>query len=312
MKFEFMNKKEKMAMSYQFGNRQVTMGSKYLTELKDSNVLLGDIPALRRKMQEDGYLLIRGFHDREQVLQARRDLLSKLAEKPGSLDLDYPLEDGVAGSKPAQAMFGGTNEDLPSILQVANSPRLMRFFDEFLGGESMTFDYKWVRAMGPGKASHCHYDVVYMGRGTKNLYTVWTPIGDVPMEMGSLALCLDSQHFDKVRSVYGTMDIDRDRIEGALTDDPVEIVDNFGGIWATTDFKAGDILIFGMYILHFALKNSSNRYRTSMDTRYQLRSEPADERWVGKQPIGHYSRKENGPVTSVKAIREKIGLETAR
>jgi ectoine hydroxylase-related dioxygenase (phytanoyl-CoA dioxygenase family) len=206
-------------------------------------------------------------------------------------------------------MFGGTNEELPSVLALANSPKLMAFFDRFLGGESMTYDYKWVRAMGPGKASHCHYDIVYMGRGTKDVYTVWTPIGDVPKEMGSLALCLGSQHFDKVREVYGSLDVDRDRVDGPLTDDPVEIVDKLGGIWATTDFQAGDILIFGMFLLHFALKNSTNRYRTSMDTRYQLRSEPVDERWVGAKPIGHYSRKDAAPIASSQSVREKIGLE---
>ena len=31
-------------------------------------------------------------------------------------------------------------------------------------------------------------DNVYMGRGTADLLTMWTPLGDVSMDMGTLAL----------------------------------------------------------------------------------------------------------------------------
>jgi ectoine hydroxylase-related dioxygenase (phytanoyl-CoA dioxygenase family) len=34
-----------------------------------------------------------------------------------------------------------------------------------------------------------HVDNVYMCRGTDQLYTMWTPMGDVTTEMGTLAMC---------------------------------------------------------------------------------------------------------------------------
>ena len=34
-----------------------------------------------------------------------------------------------------------------------------------------------------------HVDNVYMGRGTKELFTMWTPFDDVPVEMGTLTMC---------------------------------------------------------------------------------------------------------------------------
>lgn len=34
-----------------------------------------------------------------------------------------------------------------------------------------------------------HVDSVYMSRGTDELYTMWTPFGDVNVEMGTLAVC---------------------------------------------------------------------------------------------------------------------------
>jgi hypothetical protein len=35
------------------------------------------------------------------------------------------------------------------------------------------------------------------------------------------------------------------------------------------------------------MDNHTNRLRLSTDTRYQLASEPVDERWIGEDPIAH-------------------------
>ena len=37
-----------------------------------------------------------------------------------------------------------------------------------------------------------HMDSVYMSWGTKDLYTMWTPFDDIPVEMGTLAMCQGS------------------------------------------------------------------------------------------------------------------------
>ncbi|MBM3459196.1 MAG: hypothetical protein FJX77_11765, partial [Armatimonadetes bacterium] len=47
--------------------------------LRESNDLLPDWPALRTRMAEDGYLLLRDLLDPEQVLAARGEILGKLA-----------------------------------------------------------------------------------------------------------------------------------------------------------------------------------------------------------------------------------------
>mgnify|MGYP003377119148 CR=1 FL=1 len=53
------------------------------------------------------------------------------------------------------------------------------------------------------------------------------------------------------------------------------------------EYVPGDALVFGMFMLHGSLKNTTNRYRISCDTRFQLAGEPVDERWVGRAPSGH-------------------------
>ncbi|GIP31506.1 phytanoyl-CoA dioxygenase family protein [Paenibacillus sp. J2TS4] len=298
-------------MKVTIGQRELEMGSKYLTELRSSNDIWEDTEALRARLAEDGYLLIRGFHDRERVLSARMDFLRKL-QAMGRLDPHAPLEEGVISKENKGGMWGGSAEELqadfPHFLEVVNHPSVMSFFDRLLGGKSMTYDYKWPRAIAHGGNTGAHYDVVYMGRGTKNVYTMWTPFGDTPLELGTLAMCLGSQHYDKIKQTYGEMDVDRDNVAtGWFSEDPVEIVDTYGGQWATTAFEAGDVIIFGMYMMHTSLNNRTNRFRISSDTRYQLASEPVDERWIGHKPKGHYAWGKT-PQKSVADARKEWGV----
>lgn len=273
---------------------EVEVESRYLSSLREANDLLGDPAALHARMEEDGYLLIRGLQKVENVQAARRVVLENLLAN-NQLNPKYPLDEAVAEEGARGRFIGGAKAvtHTPEFLSVVESPEIMGFFDHFLGGPALTFDYKWLRAVGPGDSTGAHYDVVYMGRGTRNLYTAWTPLSDVPYHMGPLVLLVGSHHFDKVKETYGEMDVDRDLVTGHFTDDPVELVDRHGGQWQTTEFKMGDVLIFGMYTMHASVANSSNCFRISADTRYQLASEPVDERWIGENPIAHYAWTKN-------------------
>jgi hypothetical protein len=298
-------------MPAQIGNRTVKLGTADLSELRSSNELLHDVQQLRARLQEDGYLLLRGFHDRDTVLQARMEFIHKL-QSLGRLHPDFPAAEGVIGADNKSALWGGaTNQlqaDFPAFLQVVNSPKVMHFFDELLDGPTLTYDYKWPRVVGHGGNTGVHYDIVYMGRGSKNVYTMWTPLDDIPLERGTLALCLGSQHFDIVRQTYGQMDVDRDNVAtGWLSEDPYEISEKFGGQWASTEFAAGDVIIFGMFMMHASLINTTDRYRFSSDTRYQLASEPVDERWIGARPKGHYAWGKT-PLKTVEKARQEWGI----
>ena len=275
-------------MKVQMGVRELELGSQYLGELRDCNAIVGNLDALRQRMAEDGYLLIRRFHDPERVKAARRVLLENLAAN-GQIDTRYPLDEGVIAEGARGAFLGGAKAvtHTPEFLAVVESPEVMQFFTDFLGAPAITFNYKWLRAVGKDEFTGAHYDIVYMGRGTTNLYTVWTPLGDVPLEKGPLAILEGSHRLEKLKETYGRVDVDRDRLEGWFSNDPVEMVDKFGGRWLTTEFEAGDAIIFGMFTMHGSLNNVTNTYRLSCDTRYQRADEPADERWIGENPKGH-------------------------
>jgi ectoine hydroxylase-related dioxygenase (phytanoyl-CoA dioxygenase family) len=150
-----------------------------------------------------------------------------------------------------------------------------------------------------------------MGRGTTNLLTAWVPYGDVPRPMGGLAILEGSHRHREIREEYGRQDVDtfcenlgeepRDGEPGAgvdpiLDQDATALRRRLGGRWLTTDFAAGDLLLFGMFTAHASLDNRTNRWRLSSDSRYQLAAEPIDERWVGENPVGHTKAGKRGMI----------------
>lgn len=44
------------------------------------------------------------------------------------------------------------------------------------------------------------------------------------------------------------MDVEKANLDGTgwFTEDPLELTEQFGGVWRTTDFEAGDVMVFGM------------------------------------------------------------------
>ena len=287
------------------GKDEMELGGRYLSTLREANELLDDTDALGARMAEDGYLFIRGLQDRDRVGEARRVVLENL-EANSQIDPDYPLDLGVAAAGKRGSFFGGAKQvtHTPGFLSVVNSPEIMGFFERFLDGPILTFDYKWLRAVGPGDNTGAHYDMVYMGRGTTNLYTVWTPLDDVTYDMGPLVILAGSHQFDAVKETYGKMDVDRDHVTGHFTNEPIEMVDQYGGQWQTSEFSMGDVIILGMHTMHGSINNTSNRFRISTDTRYQLATDPVDHRWVGENPVAHYAWTE-GKTVSMEEMRRK-------
>lgn len=250
----------------------------------DCTEYIDDLDSLRRRMDEDGFLLIRGFYDRNSILGARQEILNHLSEQ-GLLDPTHSVEKGIIGTGNRSVVLPNkVVRRLHDYLSVVDSDRIMSFFARYLGGPVITLDHKWPRAVSQGASTGAHYDVVYMGAGTKNLYTVWTPLDDVSLDMGPLAFCPGSHKLDKLKRTYGTADAHQDLTEGWLSQNPLELINELGVQWASTEFLAGDIVIFGMFFLHGSLDNVSNRYRFSSDNRYQLANEPIDLRHMGPNP----------------------------
>ena len=74
----------------------------------------------------------------------------------------------------------------------------------------------------------------------------------------------------------------------------------------TTEYLAGDAVLFTMYTMHASLTNVSRQYRFSSDTRYQRADEPVDPRWVGNPPEGESLPP--GPLMTFEEKRREWGI----
>jgi ectoine hydroxylase-related dioxygenase (phytanoyl-CoA dioxygenase family) len=192
---------------------------------------------------------------------------------------------------------------------------MMEIFGRLLDGPVLHYDFTWMRAVTPGGGTAPHCDVVYMGRGTQQLYTAWTPLGDIPLSVGGL-IVLENSHLRRdITGDYLSQDVDsycengpaaeavrtgklhwehpetHEAWDGAFSHDPPALQKQLGGRWLTTDYKMGDLLVFSMATIHASLDNQGDTIRLSSDTRYQRADAPVDDRWMkgpnGEKPIAH-------------------------
>lgn len=271
-----------------------------------------DAATLRARITDDGYLFLRNFWRREKV-QAVRDSLTAQLERLGFLRPGFPRDEARCnGREVGRATGNPLDQHDPALRDLVFGERMTSFFAEFLGGPVRHFDFIWFRTKGTGHGSPIHCDLVYMGRGTHQLYTTWVPLGDVPLEMGGLLLLEGSHRKSAELQAYLSRDVDtycenqdgaaefaagRKWWDGTLSKNPVALQQSLGGRWLTAEeFRMGDALVFNMTLVHGSLDNTTDRIRLSTDTRYQLASDPIDERWVGEKPPGHTSAMKRGRV----------------
>jgi hypothetical protein len=281
--------------------------------LRPSGDIVGNAEALQARMIEDGYLFLPGALNRDDVIAARATVTERLAAE-GMLDPTRPhLEGALKPETPNPYFRPDLTKKNAALMQVLYDGPMMAIFERLLGGPVRHFDFTWFRAIGPGPGTQPHCDIVYMGRGTRNLYTAWTPLGDIALTVGGLIILEGSHRRSDILGEYLKQDVDtycengpnkekilagkfgwehwQDRTKswsGAITDNPPVLRETLGGRWLTAEeYRMGDVLIFSMSTVHASIDNTTNYIRLSSDTRYQLASEPVDERWIGENPIAH-------------------------
>ena len=272
--------------------------------VRSSADALADPAELNRRLEDDGYLYLPGFFDSDLILAARRAVTDRLAAE-GSLDPAAPTMEAVARPDRAFSYRGDLARDNAAVSRVVYGPELLGFYQRLFGEPVRHYDHTWFRAVSHGQGTPPHCDLVYMGRGTHQLLTAWIPYGDIPLEMGGVML-LEGLHrqTERLRS-YLAWDVDAycenrpaqvERVRGRggwshpgyLSKMPASIRAKLGGRWLTSpEWRVGDLLTFGMTIVHGGLDNQTHCFRFSSDTRYQRASQPVDERWVGENPIAN-------------------------
>jgi hypothetical protein len=288
--------------------------------LLPSDSLVGEPGALRARLQRDGYLFVPGLLDRQAVRAGRLELLGHV-QAHGALDPAYPLQAGVLRPDADElGLWQSYPASSDALLSVLRGEPMMSFFAGVLGGEVRSYDFVWLRHQPHSHGVEPHCDLVFMGRGTPNVLTCWTPFGDIALGGGGLMLLEDSHRKSVVRVAdYLRQDVDSYCVNGPnaeavsqgtmkwehwdrpapgrewggeLADDAVALREEWGGRWLTApEFRMGDVLIFTMKTVHAGTDNDTRALRLSTDSRYQRTDAPVDERWVtganGEAPMGH-------------------------
>ena len=244
------------------------------TELVDSRELLGDWQSLRERIATDGYVFMRGLLDPAAVRAVGRDGLAYLQAagwtESGGDPVSAPPQRPIRAIKMRDA-FGDrgymrifTDAGFNCLPFTSAMADLMA---QILGPEGFCYPMKLPRVVypaalvphQPGNFVHQDYNSV------QDMFTCWTPLDDVPRTLGGLALKPGSQRTSRVRH---------------------RPLDQLEPGWVTTDYRAGDVLVFHCLTTHAALPNRENRIRFSAEYRWQLADRPAPRRQV-MGPHGH-------------------------
>jgi ectoine hydroxylase-related dioxygenase (phytanoyl-CoA dioxygenase family) len=256
------------------------------------------IPQLREQFKEQGYIWLKHFFDRADILKFRERFFSAFK------DVGLLAE----GSNPADGSYSGkevspsaTNKILMEFVRTAAyesfclQPKLWQFYDAFLQGPSYLHKRKIVRYTTPGnpRSTGAHYDLIYLRSGTEKVCSSWIPLGDIPVEMGGLVYLEGSDALGrKMEADFSELNKDLPRSEqinaynknmgqGWLTKDLRTLAEKADGRWLIADYEAGDMVVHSAYMIHAATENMDpkGRMRLSTDIRYQNVRDEIDARW---------------------------------
>jgi ectoine hydroxylase-related dioxygenase (phytanoyl-CoA dioxygenase family) len=266
-------------------------------ELPDRAPLLADIEKLRAVIAEEGYALLRNVLPVEDVLAARAEVAAKLASVG---EFKEPSIEGIvtgvskrAEMHPDLGAFWKDASEGEKLRNVTHGKKMREILSAIHGAPAIGHDLVYLRVAAPGRALDMHYDYPFFAKGTPDLYTVWTPLGDVPVTDGPLFIIDKSNTYrdliDDVVVAGETASVTR---KLAYDQPAYMFAEERGTSIMCADMRAGDIIVFNLFTAHGSLDNCSriNRARMSCDVRYQRADAPKDPRYFGIDPVGYNGR----------------------
>jgi ectoine hydroxylase-related dioxygenase (phytanoyl-CoA dioxygenase family) len=245
--------------------------------MRASNDLLGNPTALRERLDEDSYLYFEKVLDDRRINALRKAMLLILAERKWVVR--HPLlMQGAAIAPPAREgddeYFEVYDEiqRLEEFHTLAHDADLMAIMRQVVGERAFPHPLKIARLSFPANyeiSTPPHQDYPN-NQGTTNLTAASIPVGNIPKELGGIAVLRGSHRF------------------GALPLEPHAGAGNRQAVlpqrmleelrWVTTEYSAGDVLLFPALTVHASMHNASEFFmRISVDYRYQTEGEELTE-----------------------------------
>ncbi len=258
-----------------------------------------DVLSMGSSLATQGYALLRQVINRDVVLRARSHVLDHLAQVD---EIERPSEDAVFSGRservalhPDLGVFWKAVSEAASLREAVHAKALAAVMDTHFAAPCRPFDFVWLRAMAPGRASPLHVDHPYMNRGTLRFVSCWIPLGDIRRASGGLYVVETSHQIASLREQFEGLDVDRSDDArsrppvGHITRHALDFARNHDRRLLSTDYDAGDVLVFDPFLAHASFDNNDElrRVRLSCDTRWQPADAPYDERFQGSNPSAH-------------------------
>lgn len=228
-------------------------------ELESANHLLDDHDALMRFHEEHGYLLLRNVLDQGSLADARKKMFA-IMERYGLIEPD--AQEPIWTGKP----FAGNMEESEEYAGIASGviehPANRVLMEKILGEPACLVPIVQYRNYPPGGSqTPVHQDGFY-SPGIQSYRPVWVPVCDCPPEVGGLMLAVGQNHRGYFHNLAKPP---RFPVAAGLIPDDC---------WATTHYRAGDVLIVHPATPHASMPNRSDRCRVTFDTRVQSAANP--------------------------------------
>lgn len=234
---------------------------------------------LREQFNEDGYVILRNFLEKDQVnsiyTEARKIFAAQIKRVTGkSVDIDdkdafenamfelfeKDFEAFVGTGKTVQHSFSlhrlGLDPEIENLLKEVG------LANPVIGARAaMQFNSRFLSKDG---SKHWKLDAHQdwrTGQGSLDSAVIWFPMVDAGAEIGALQVIPGSHKFGlQASSASG--------YQGGITSSLKE--EDF----IQTEFKVGDILIFSSFLIHQSGNNVTNNIRWSVQLRYNNLDEP--------------------------------------
>lgn len=241
-----------------------------------SNSLLQSPLKLRERFDKDGYIYLAEVVD-PPAAQELLEAITAIFSRQNLLLKGSKVVDAIPDCEPANegedryfALYDEIQK-LECFHAMPHRPELINALQQLLGPTAFPHPLGVARLSFPSNTAITtppHQDYPN-NQGTPDLYAGWIPLTDCPQEMGGLAILPESHKQGILPLDFSLGPGNRQAIvPGSLKEKA----------WLSTDYKAGDLIIFHSHTLHCSLPNLSNRMRLSVDYRYQREGEDITER----------------------------------
>jgi ectoine hydroxylase-related dioxygenase (phytanoyl-CoA dioxygenase family) len=245
--------------------------------MRASNELLGDAAALRERLDEDSYLYFEKVIDERKINALRKAILLVLAEH-GWVVRHPLLMQGAAISPPARegdAEYFEVYDQVQRLEEfhaLAHDEDLMAVMRQVVGERAFPHPLKIARLSFPANyeiSTPPHQDYPN-NQGTTTLTAASIPVGNIPKELGGIAVLRGSHR-------WGVLPLEAHAGAGnrqAIL--PKRMLEELR--WVTTEYSAGDVLVFPALTVHASMHNASEFFmRISVDFRYQQEGDELTE-----------------------------------